>query len=124
MLTSREQNIDAPILPRPIMDTFMKCYAPDPKSTLFNVFSEWESKGKSLFEGWPPTFFQVCGADPLRDDGLVFEKVLREEVGVKTNLKAYPGLPHGFNSFFPQLKESQRYTKDTADGLGWLLEVA
>ncbi len=35
--------------------------------------------------GLPPAFFQVMEQDPLRDDGLVYEKVLRE-ASVKTKL--------------------------------------
>ena len=26
----------------------------------------------------PPVYFQVCGLDPLRDEALIYEKVLRE----------------------------------------------
>lgn len=44
----------------------------------------------------PPAYFQICGQDPLRDEALVYEKVLREEFGVKTKVDVYPGLPHGF----------------------------
>jgi hypothetical protein len=34
--------------------------------------------------------------DPLRDEGLLYEQVLREEWSVKTGTDIYPGLPHGF----------------------------
>ncbi|KAL0573578.1 hypothetical protein V5O48_008374 [Marasmius crinis-equi] len=40
-------------------------------------------------ENLPPTFFQVAGLDPLRDEGLLYEKVLRE-AGVKTKLEIDP----------------------------------
>lgn len=30
----------------------------------------------------PPTYFQICGIDPLRDEGLIYERELREECGV------------------------------------------
>ncbi|KAF2688269.1 alpha/beta-hydrolase [Lentithecium fluviatile CBS 122367] len=39
--------------------------------------------------------------DPLRDEGLIYEKVLLEEYSVSTNLDLYPGLPHGFSSWWP-----------------------
>ena len=41
--------------------------------------------------GLPPTFFQIAGLDPLRDEGLLYEKLLRE-AGVKTQLIMYVSL--------------------------------
>ena len=38
--------------------------------------------------GLPPTFFQIAGLDPLRDEGLLYEKLLREAC-VKTRLIMY-----------------------------------
>jgi acetyl esterase/lipase len=35
--------------------------------------------------GLPPTHLQVCGLDPLRDEGLLYERLLREQ-GVPTRL--------------------------------------
>ena len=59
--------------------------------------------------------------DPLRDEALIYEKHLRTEAGVKTKLMVYPGQPHGFWSFFPNLKASQQFVADTTEGLRWLL---
>ena len=44
--------------------------------------------------GLPPTYVQVMEQDPCRDDGLVYERVLRE-VGVKTRLVRYASGPYG-----------------------------
>jgi acetyl esterase/lipase len=70
----------------------------------------------------PPTYFQVAGMDPLRDEGLIYEKILREEVGIDTKLDLYPGLPHGFSSWWPKASFSQKQREDGADGLRWLLD--
>lgn len=36
----------------------------------------------------PPALVQVCGMDPLRDEGILYEKLLRES-GVQTKLHTY-----------------------------------
>ena len=46
--------------------------------------------------GLPPAFFQVCGLDPLRDEALLYERVLREENGVNTRINIYDGFGHMF----------------------------
>lgn len=69
---------------------------------------------------------QVCGLDPLRDFGLLYEKVLREQEGTPTRLDVFNGLPHGFWSF-GWLKGSQcerDWWEKTVKGWEWLLEGA
>jgi acetyl esterase/lipase len=91
----------------------------------------------------PPTFFQICGLDPLRDDAFLYDRLLRE-AGCKTYTKAcvqfqqtsphrallaltnlasssYPGLPHGFAWEYPKLQSSEQYQLDVRTGLRWLL---
>ncbi|CAM5998902.1 unnamed protein product [Sphagnum balticum] len=58
--------------------------------------------------------------DPLRDEGLIYEQVLREQ-GVKTRLDIFPGLPHGFWSWFPEAEFSKSFQVKTVEGLRWLL---
>jgi acetyl esterase/lipase len=36
----------------------------------------------------PPTFFQICGLDPIRDDAFLYDRLLRE-AGCKTFVKMY-----------------------------------
>lgn len=58
--------------------------------------------------------------DPLRDDALIYETVLRK-AGRKTRIDVYPGLVHGGWAFFPTLSASKRANEDIIAGLGWLL---
>jgi acetyl esterase/lipase len=60
--------------------------------------------------------------DPLRDEEMIFERVLREN-GTKTKMNVYPGVSHGFWSFFPTMELSKQFVKDTVAGVGWLLEL-
>ena len=90
-------------------------YKPDRRSTLYVPFNHPNGHA-----GLPPVYLQVCGLDYLRDEAVLYEKVLREQ-GVKTEMKVYPGLPHGFWSFMPQLKVSAAFIEDTVQGFAWLL---
>ncbi|KAJ8074464.1 hypothetical protein PM082_015365 [Marasmius tenuissimus] len=111
---SIEQNKDAPILSRSGMDHFYAMYKPVPTETKYSPLL------LETHKGLPPAYLQVCGLDPLRDDGLIYEKVLRE-ANVPTKLEVYPGVPHGFESVFPHLKQAVKLREDTRTGLRWLL---
>lgn len=68
----------------------------DMSSPLFVPFHYGKEKGGH--RDLPPAYFQVCGIDPLRDEGLIYERVLREEAGVTTKIDIYKGLGHYFVS--------------------------
>ncbi|KAJ7495200.1 hypothetical protein FB451DRAFT_1020178, partial [Mycena latifolia] len=70
--------------------------------------------------GVAPAHRQVAGLDPLRDEGLLYERVLRES-GVKPKLDIYLGVPHAFYAAFPQLSASRKWDKDFRARLAWLL---
>lgn len=70
----------------------------------------------------PPAYFQVYRLDLLRDEGLIFERVLREEAEVKTKIDVYKGVWHYFWTNFPELEMSRTFAEDTVKGMRWLLE--
>ncbi|KAH6961825.1 Alpha/beta hydrolase fold-3 [Ilyonectria sp. MPI-CAGE-AT-0026] len=111
---SRDQNADAMVLNKQSMIHIMQSYEPDIHSPDYSPFNS-----KSPHTGLPPVYIGVCGQDPLRDDGLVYEKVLRD-YGVKTKLDVYPGVPHG-HVMFPGLRSGTKSFFDTVKSFGWLL---
>jgi acetyl esterase/lipase len=115
-IKSYDELSDAPVLPAKVIETFESNYAPDPASHLWNLFAP-----PVQFDNLPPTFLQIGGMDPLRDEGLLYEKLLRENHGVKTKLEVYPGLPHAFYSYFPDMEVSSKCLEDLVDGMRWLL---
>ena len=112
---SREQNSTAMVLDAATLSTLNSFYAPDVHSKLYSPVNA------STQLDLPPTYIQVCGLDPLRDDGLVYERMLRAR-GVKTRVGSYAGVPHGSYAMFPALKSSKRFLVDIALGIGWLLK--
>ncbi|KAH9818136.1 alpha/beta hydrolase fold, partial [Teratosphaeria destructans] len=116
---SWEQNKDAPILSRKACDLFLDNYI-EPKDRASPLFSPL------LFPtghaGLPPTYFQICGKDPLRDEALIFERILRQDESIKTKVDVYPGMPHGFWSVALELKASKKFVDDSVKGWEWLLE--
>ena len=90
----------------------------------------------------PPAVFQIAGLDLLRDEGILYDKVLRE-AGVKTKLHVcvlpfltdeiklkrlcfdrYPGVSHGFHTVYTEIKAAHQYEADFKAGLKWLLAGA
>lgn len=111
---SREQNAGAMILNGQAMTHIMQSYEPDIHSADFSPFNS-----KSPHAGLPPVYLGVNGQDPLRDDGLLYEKVLRDH-GVKTKIDVYPGVPHG-HGMYPGLQSGTKSFFDTVKSFGWLL---
>ena len=94
---------------------FMNGYKPDVKDPRYNLIAD--PKGN---RDLPTAAFQIDGLDPLRDEGLIYERILREN-GIKTKLYMYPGLPHGHFGFFPFLEGSNKFRKEQVESMSWLL---
>jgi len=69
---------------------------------------------------FPPTYICTCEIDPVRDDGRVMIKSLRD-AGVKTKWDHYDGLPHNF-FVFPGLPETKTFMEQTFSGISWVIE--
>ena len=112
---SREQIQSTPMLQNSSARTLLEYYDPDVGSSLWSPFN-----ATNAFEGLPPAYIQVCGRDIIRDDGLMYERLLRDH-GVKTRLDVYQGLPHCFWAAIPTQEVSKKFMVDIAFGVGWLL---
>lgn len=88
----------------------------------------------------PRAVVQVFGLDPLRDEGLLYARVLRDAgVEVYTNVYAlssctscvmltlrrcrYPGCPHTFNMVFSETQVARKVDHELREGVRWLLET-
>ncbi|KAH6870990.1 Alpha/Beta hydrolase protein [Thelonectria olida] len=97
-----------------------RSYAADVGSPIWSPFN-WP--GSKPHSGLPRTYFQICGLDVLRDEGLMYERVLRKDYGIPTKVDLYPGLPHMFVPNFPEHSATKKYPADTSRGIGWLFGV-
>lgn len=78
------------------MKQFLQWYGPDDASHV--TVSPLLAHG---FDDLPPTFFQICGRDPLRDEGLAYADAL--EMAGYVNLSSLHVLAHRgfFSAGFP-----------------------
>ena len=119
---SMEQNKEAPVANHRFMEAFREAIRPDRDSPLWAPFDQHHAGGIAAgHRGMPPAYFQVCGMDMNRDDGLIYERVLREECGIPTRVDVYSGFPHCWWDMYPELEASTRRMEDTIRGVGWLL---
>ena len=112
---SREINTNDPVL-KLGPNMIEQIYEPDPKSPLWDPFNHADGH-----KGVAKAFFQVGGLDPLRDEAVLYDRVLREN-GVLTRFELYSGYGHMFWTNYPELDESVKFVEDTLKGIKWLLE--
>ena len=113
---SRTQSTNDPVLKGIPPGMIEEIYAPDPKSPLWDPFNHQDGH-----EGVAKAFFQVGGLDPLRDEAVLYDRILREN-GILTRFELYAGYGHMFWTNYPELEESTKFVKDTLQGVRWLLE--
>ena len=59
--------------------------------------------------------------DPLRDDTLIYEHILRNRYSVPTKLDMYAGVPHCAPDFLPMLPVAEKALEDLKAGVEWIL---
>ena len=91
---SVEENANAPILSRKLMNWFFECYQRTPADRMDPEFSP--VLGKDL-SGLPPCLLITADYDVLRDDGFAYARKL-QAAGVPVRHLHYPDI-HGFVSF-------------------------
>lgn len=114
--TSRQQNAEVPNLDLKLLQVIDKAYEVDVSSEYYSPFSSTAS-----FGGLPRTYVQIAGMDTLRDDGIIYAKMLRDS-GVDVKTDVYPGMPHGHFTIWPTLRQSIKSQVDTVWHVGWLLD--
>jgi acetyl esterase/lipase len=114
LYVSKQQNKHAPILPSSALDVLQK-------HTAWDMNSPWRSPLASTHSlaGLPNTYIQVDGMDCLRDDGLLYDEMLRE-AGVQTRCSLYAGCPHAHATFVPG-EAAGKAQLDLVKNVGWML---
>jgi acetyl esterase/lipase len=118
-VSSYVENEDAPLLPMKVVEYFtglLKVPTPDLKDTKVNIVNASEEEVKGL----PPTVFGIAGLDPLRDEALLYAKLLAE-ADVPTDITLFKGVPHGHRRFGDALKASKHWDDCVEDGILWVL---
>jgi len=107
---------DGPVLSTGRLQYFQKLLKPDPDSPYISPLLLPDSFLARL----PSIAFQVCGMDPVRDGGLLFEEKLRH-LNVPTRLEVYAGWPHTFWNQ-PELRKAAEYRQKFIDDARWLFD--
>ncbi|KAH8169104.1 alpha/beta hydrolase fold domain-containing protein [Sarocladium implicatum] len=119
-VSSYEQNRHAPILPMSRAMMFidlLKVENKDPTNLHLNPGNASESEVRGL----PPTVFGIAGRDVLRDEALLYAKMLAE-AGVPTEINVFKGMPHAFRRFGKLLPRAcERWDRVMVDGIKWAL---
>lgn len=113
---SREENSTwSPTFTTAVIDDVAKALEADVKSPWFSPVNDPEAIPKS-----PRAFIQVGDKDPLRDDGLIYAKVLKDN-GVEARVDRYPNWGHQGWSIFAPKDIPAELASNTMKGMKWLL---
>lgn len=91
---SRKRLVDAPVIPRPVIDWFYNHYISDSRSS----DPRFDLMATDDLSHLPPAFIITAGHDPLLDEGEAYANRLRES-GVPVRYSCYTDTFHGFYNF-------------------------
>ncbi|KAL4907910.1 hypothetical protein BDW74DRAFT_166498 [Aspergillus multicolor] len=120
-VSSYVQNRDAPVLPFARMQLFTALLKVQGGKEVEGDLrlNPGNAKGEDV-RGLPPATFGVAGMDVLRDEGLLFAKLLAEN-GVPTQTNVFKGVPHGFRRYGDRLTVNKKWDEVIAEGIKWAL---
>ena len=119
LLSRTQKECIEPPAASPGHEAMKQCLKPDLDSELYSPLI-WPTEAGH--EGFPKTYFQVCGMEPSRDEVLIFDDMLKSE-GIETRLDVYAGLPHAFWLTHRSIPQAKQVEKDIMAGFGWLLKT-
>ncbi|CAK4026369.1 AB hydrolase superfamily [Lecanosticta acicola] len=119
-ISSYRENEFAPILPLSRMRMFCGLLFPDGPPSLEDRKFNVGNAPPDEVQGLPPATFGIAGLDPLRDEAILYAKLLAEN-GVATNVHLFKGVPHGFRRFGGKLTASAHWDQVLHDGIRWAL---
>lgn len=111
--TENAENV--PVIDKTSMLQFYEYTGVDPTDKSYFAALDTEN-----LKNFPPTYICTCEFDPLRDDGQIMAKALKEN-GVPVKTDFYEGLPHYF-WIFPQVPEGQTFVAQLIGGTKWVLD--
>ncbi|KAH8682084.1 Alpha/Beta hydrolase protein [Xylariales sp. PMI_506] len=119
-VSSLVENKDAPILPMSRVKLFNDLLQIGDSPQVDDLKLNPGNAQPSQVGGLPPTVFGITGLDPLRDEGLLYAKLLTE-AGVPTDINVFVGVPHGFRRYGDKLPNSAHWDKVMENGVRWIL---
>jgi acetyl esterase/lipase len=119
---TNDKCMSAPVYNTETKALFDAAYGADTASPAYRAFNvhPLEEKHKGLARR---AYFQVCGADMLRDHSLIYADVLKDLNGEEMDVRVdvYKGAPHVFWTIFVMTKLFAKWKEDTKAGVSWLL---
>lgn len=121
--TSRQDNSQSEYPNVNAMTREMGCADSDFGSPWFSPINFFTREGSSSAK-YPPTYLQATGLDPVRDDAVIFEKMLAA-CDIPTKMHIFPDDGHDalscFNLVFEPRSKNPNFSEETMDGIAWLL---